>query len=317
MKKLFILLFLLLSAKVTIAQSIRNIDAYFKLDGTRYIAQMSDNSLWWFAQNAWQEIPKNDLPDKEIKFIDAYLKYGLGLLDTRIVCVLADNSIWWYDNEENWEEAKKTGLPAGHNITDFNAYVKIGNLSTSETRFVAVLQDKSIWWFAPNKNWEPVPMKDFPKDDSVIFLRTYQKMGMMGSDTRYVVKLKSNEIWWCDGSKWKKFEENGLPKNQAFKQFEIYMKPSGALSSLQEGRFVAVLENESIWWCAVSGKSWTKLDTKGLPEAYKIKSLKAYQKYGGLTGETRLLILLEDGSLWWYAYGKSWTAVPMKGLGQN
>jgi hypothetical protein len=31
-------------------------------------------------------------------------------------------------------------------------------MKTDETRYVAVLQDNTIWWFAPGVTWQATPM---------------------------------------------------------------------------------------------------------------------------------------------------------------
>lgn len=320
MKKTFLLtIVLIINYCNSSAQSIQNIQAYFKFDGTRYIAQMSNNTLWWFDKSTWQEIPRKNLPEKQIKFIDAYLKISMGLVDTRIIAVMDDNSIWWYANDEQWEKIENEGLPNNKTIKDFKAYLKTGMMGTTETRFVAVLNDNSVWWYDAHK-WKNLSLNGLPENTEIQFLRTYQKTEMMGgTETRYMVKLNDNSLWWCSGNKWKQIESTGLPSKQPFKQFEVYMKNTGGgmMAGVQEGRFIAVLEDNSIWWFAANSKSWAKLSVRGLPEGYNIKSLKPYQKYGGLTGESRLVVLLADGTLWWYAEGKAWTPVSIEGLPKN
>lgn len=318
LKKLLIPAVLFLSALDTQAQEIKQIQAYFRPEGTRYVGLLSDNSIWWFAQGKnWTALPKAGLPEKKIHFIDAYLKTGLGTWSARVVCVLEDNSVWWYANDETWEQVSDEGLPAGKNITDIKAYVKTGAMGISDSRIAVVLDDNSIWWTS-GKEWKEVSQKGIPEQLAIRFLRSYQKMGMMGSsETRYVASMSDNSLrWFADGGKWQTIPMNGLPGGKSILQMDIYMKTS--MGGMQEGRIVAAMEDQSMWWFAANnGKSWNKLSNQGLPEGYEIQAMKAYQKYAGLTQETRIIVLLKDGSLWWYADGKRWTPVPLTGLPRN
>ena len=110
----------------------------------------------------------------------------------------------------------------------------------------------------------------------------------------------------------------GLPENASFKRFTAYMKIGGgaliAGASAYEGRLIGVLQDESIWWFPTNGKSWKKLDIAGLPAGFKVKTLEVYQKYPGMTDETRLIALLEDNNIWWYSENKGWTRLDTKGL---
>lgn len=319
MKKTTLTLLFLLCCGLLRAQTPERIQAYVKPDGTRYIAQLSDNSIWWFARNNWQQLPKTGLPEKPVSFVEVYAKIAFALYETRVVCVLNDNTIWWFsDKNEAWEQVSAKGLPAGKNIRDFKAYAKTGSLGSSQTRFVAVLDDNSIWWFAPGEEWESVSLKDLPQGKQIRFLRTYQKAGTMGTDTRYVVQLDDNMLWWFDGKKWHELETKGMPAGKPFKQFEIFSKNNSQnMMMSQQGRMIAVLEDQSIWWLATNDrdKDWERLpDNRGLPAGYRIRSMECYVKNDGMTNEVRFMALLEDGSMWWYALRKGWAPVPTNGL---
>lgn len=318
-KNLLISLLFILNSLSLNAQDIKSVQAYFKLDGTRYLSLLSDNSIWWFASgDKWQEIPKQNLPKKTIKHIDAFVKIGLGSYETRIITVLEDNSIWWYAKEGDWQQVDNSGLPTNLSIKDFKSYVKIGSMGSTESRIILVLEDNTIWWYALGKKWGKVAANGMPENSSIKFLRTYQKIGMMSSETRFVAVLNDNSVWWfAEGNKWKQVEKPNLPSDKNIEQFEIYMKNASALSNVQEGRLITLLEDQSIFWIAANDKSWRQLEHKGLPQNKKINELKTYQKYGGIGSETRLLALLDDNTLWWFAEGKRWTAVPMSGLPLN
>ena len=150
-------------------------------------------------------------------------------------------------------------------------------------------------------------------------LGTYQKQAMIGTDTRYVVTVDDNSAWWyADNVKrWQRVEGLGLPAKKKFKQLEAYTKISGSvlLAYKLDGRLIGVLDDESIWWFATEGSEWKKLEATGLPKDYKITAMKIYQKNAGLYGDTRVIVALQDNSIWWYADGKKeWNKVPMDGL---
>jgi hypothetical protein len=180
-----------------------------------------------------------------------------------------------------------------------------------ESRFFIAESDSKMWFFADNE-LKAVPADGLPKGFHLQYLKTYQKYGMMGSsETRYIGVLKDNSIWWTSGKKWQKMEATGLPANTTIKLFDAYMKY--ALMGNHEGRLVTVLSDNSFWFIPAQNKKWVNIPSTGLPKDYKVKLFKVYQKYG--TGDdARLLVALEDDSLWWYADGKGWASISTKGL---
>ena len=316
MKKysLFLLysLFLIQSAS---AQHIQDVQAYSKTDGSRFVALLSDQTIWWYTeQTGWQKVPTTGLPaNSAIKYFNSYVKLTLSAKNTRLVVVLKDNSMWWYADGDKWERIPDTGLPRNASVKIFRPYVKFGSMGGVDTRFLLILDDNTMWWYANEESWKPVATQGLPRNYDVRFFGTYQKAGMMGSETRYLVILADQSIWWyADNKMWQQFEARGLPANPVFKQFEAYSKLGGSLN--WEGRLIGVMGDESIWWLPASGKEWKKLDVSTLPKGYKIRSLKVYQKYPGLIGETRVIVVLEDNSIWWYAEGKNWIPLSLKGL---
>jgi hypothetical protein len=77
-------------------------------------------------------------------------------------------------------------------------------------------------------------------------------------------------------------------------------------------RYVAVLQDGTIWWYAPK-YPWQQSSVEGLPYGYKIKNFNAYMKAEG----TRYVVVLQDSSLWWFAPGTPWQPVPMEGLPLN
>ncbi|HYV94721.1 MAG TPA: hypothetical protein VE978_23305 [Chitinophagales bacterium] len=314
MKKLFILSSFLLLCLAARTQSIDDVQAYYKADGTRFLALLNDKSIWWYMDgDSWKKVATTGLPgNTAIKSLDVYIKNSGLIADTRLIVVMDDNSMWWYKEGEKWEQVPSQGLPEGKPIKIFESYVKTV-MGISESRYAVILDDNSIYWYSPGDNWAKVPPKGLPSGFNVKFFKSYVKYGMMGStEARYVVILDDNSIWWyADGNDWEKLESKGLPAGQDITQFDTYLKMK--VAGMPEARLVTVLADQSIWWLAVGAKDWEKIDVKGLPSGYKIKSFKVYQKYAGIP-QTRLLALLDDNTMWWYDDKQGWTAVPTTGL---
>jgi hypothetical protein len=292
------------------------------LGQTKFVSMLSDHSVWWSAEGSnWEKIPTKGLPaDKNIRLIDVYVKFSMSKKNARLVAVLDDNTMWWCLEGESWEKISGAGLPQNAPIKFFKPYVKGGSMGSMDTRFIAILDNNTMWWYSLGDPWKQVSTSGLPVNYVVTGIGTYQKVGMMGTETRYVITLADNTVWWyADGKKWQQLESEGLPANASFKKFTVYLKISEAALIINpavgwEGRLVGVLDDESIWWFAATGKTWKKLETNGLPKDYKIKSLEVYQKYPGLSGETRVIVLLEDNSIWWWVENKGWSKFSTNGL---
>lgn len=319
-KTLLLFVFSAFVFNFTKAQQIIDVQAYSKLEGSRFVALLSDQTIWWFSEkDGWQKIPTTGLPEGTgIKFFNAYVKFAGSNKNTRLVAVLQDNTMWWYVEGKSWEKVSGEGLPKNSSIKIFRPYVKFSGMGSMDTRFVVVLEDNSIYWFVANQDWKQVPTDGLPKGFVINHFGTYQKVAMMGTETRYIITLADNSIWWyADKNKsWERVESQGLPAKYNFKQLEAYMKIGGniMMGTTFEGRLVGVLSDESVWWLPTNQKEWKKLEMIGLPKDYKIRALKVYQKTPGLMGETRVIVVLEDNSIWWYADGKNWSPVPKNGL---
>lgn len=137
-------------------------------------------------------------------------------------------------------------------IKHFESYLKLDDLST---RYVAVLDDNSIWWFAPGQPWKKSSVDGLPSGFDIAHISAYAKED---GSSRYVIALKDNSIWWfAPGQPWKKSSTKGLPSSK-IKRLEAYAKTDGT-------RYVVVLEDNSIWWFA-PGQSWKKSSMDGLPK---------------------------------------------------
>ncbi|MBS7787299.1 hypothetical protein KIH23_08310 [Flavobacterium sp. CYK-55] len=64
-------------------------------------------------------------------------------------------------------------------------------------------------------------------------------------------------------------------------------------------RLVTLLSDNSLWWSAADD-SWEQISKNGLPNDKKIVSAHLYLKYGGLSGKSTLIAVLEDSTLWWF-----------------
>lgn len=312
--KIIIALAFLLSAEMLFAQkkNIEEVQCIPKFSKTNFVALLSDNSVWWApeAEN-WEQIPSDGLPkDKKIKKIDVYIKPSIGDKGSRVVALLEDNTMWWYSDGKPWEQVLSKGLPANAVIRHLEPYIKYGMVG-GETRFMALLEDNNIWWYAINEEWEQVPASGLPANYKVTGIGTYQKKAFAGTDTRYVITLSDNSVWWSDGKKWKEVEAKGLPEKTNIAFFTAYTK-FGALNI--DGRMIGIMNDGSMWWLASTSKNWQKLDTQGLPKDYKVKSVEMYQKNAGLAGDARVIILMEDNTIWWYAEKTGWTKINTKKL---
>ena len=133
----------------------------------------------------------------------------------------------------------------------FDSYLRAGDL---ETRYVVVLTDNTIWWFAPGYDWEKSSKAGLP-DKSIKLISCYSHTD---ATTRYVVVLSDNSIWWyAPGTDWKKSSSKGLPAGFDIVHFKAYSKSDGT-------RYTAVLKDGSIWWFA-PGNLWKKSSIAGLP----------------------------------------------------
>lgn len=135
----------------------------------------------------------------------------------------------------------------------FESYLRLNDLSS---RYVVVLEDNSIWWFAPEEPWKKSSVDGLPENYSIKHISCYSKED---GESRYVVALEDNSIWWfAPGQPWKRSSVEGLPEQFKINKLKAYSKVSGT-------RYVVVLEDNSIWWFA-PGQPWKKSSVDGLPK---------------------------------------------------
>ena len=144
------------------------------------------------------------------------------------------------------------GLNA-QDIKHMEAYLRGNDLAT---RYVVVLEDNTIWWFAPGQDWEKSSTSGLPSGYDVKHIAAYS---YDDGSTRYAVVLSDNTIWWfAPGQDWKESSVDGLPSGYKVKSFEAYAKENSS-------RYVVVLDDDSIWWFA-PGQPWKKSHMGGLPK---------------------------------------------------
>lgn len=172
------------------------------------------------------------------------------------------NSFSSFDNHLYHKKMKKLLIIALFTLTSlsasaqtiklFDSYLRAGD---AETRYVVVLTDNTIWWFAPGFEWEKSSKAGLP-DKSIKLISCYSHKD---GSTRYVVVLSDDSIWWyAPGSDWTKSSSSGLPSGHEIIHFEAYSKADGT-------RYTAVLKDGSVWWFA-PGNPWAKSSMSGLPE---------------------------------------------------
>jgi len=124
-----------------------------------------------------------------------------------------------------------------------------------ETRYVTVLTDNTIWWYAPGYPWQPSPTEGLPTGFNIEHFAAYVK----ADGTRYVVVLTDNTIWWyAPGYTWIQGSIEGLPTGFDIQTFRAYNKDG-------ETRYVVTLHDNTIWWHA-PGHPWVRSQMDGLPD---------------------------------------------------
>ncbi len=128
--------------------------------------------------------------------------------------------------------------------------------SDGSTRYVAVLEDNTMWWYMPGHPWQPSSMVGLPANKQIVQISAYLRKG----DTRYVVVLDDQTIWWfMPNHQWQRSPLDGLPADYTIRQFNVYLKNG-------DTRYVALLGDNSIWWYA-PGHTWQNSTLDGMPEA--------------------------------------------------
>jgi len=245
---------------------------------------------------------------------------GLGKIsETKLVSLLSDHSIWWSPEGKAWQKVPLQGLPANSSMKLIEVYVKFAG-TNKNTRLVAVLEDNSMWWYADGGSWEKISTAGLPKNAVVKIFKPYVKTGSFGSlDTRFVVVLDNNTMWWYAlDEPWRPVSSEGLPAGYVITNLGSYQKV-GMMGT--ETRYMLTLSDNSVWWFA-EGKKWQQLESSGLPANSTFKKFTAYMKISGdaiftryATWEGRLVGVLSDESIWWFATnGKTWKKLETNGL---
>ena len=138
------------------------------------------------------------------------------------------------------------------NIKFLSTYMR---LEDNDTRYVVVLDDDSIWWFAPGYPWQPSTAEGLPLGYKIAHFKAYSRSPEDG--TRYVAVLEDGTRWFAPNHIWEASSTQGLPAGYKIKHFEAYMKPEGT-------RYVVLLEDNSLWWYT-PGKPWQSSPMDGLP----------------------------------------------------
>jgi hypothetical protein len=136
--------------------------------------------------------------------------------------------------------------------------------------------------------------------------------GLNNADSRVAALLSNNTIWWCSIDKeWQQVPSDGLPKNEEIIDFEVYQK-SGLMSL--ETRYMILTKNNTIWWYA-DKKDWEQIETTSLPKDKKVKDISVFNKgTGSYIQSVRIIAVLDDNSIWWYANTTGWQNYALTGL---
>jgi len=139
-------------------------------------------------------------------------------------------------------------------IKHFESYLKLEDMTT---RYVVVLEDNTIWWFVPDSPWKQSSTKGLPANYNIKHFAAFSKPD---GTTRYEAVLGDNSIWWfaAETGDWGKVTTQGLPAGYNIKHFRAFTKEDGT-------RLVAVLSDNTIYWCAPEDP-WKKSSLEGLPK---------------------------------------------------
>jgi hypothetical protein len=151
-----------------------------------------------------------------------------------------------------------TTLGHAQKIKHFASYVKWATglaAMNPETRYVAVLDDNSIYWF-DTKVWQKTATAGLPANYDVTHVTAFSKE----DGGRLVIVLGDNSIWWSSGKEWKPLVLEGLPKGKTITSIDSYVKMDGS-------RIVVTLADNSIWAYIANAKSWIAVPLDGLPKA--------------------------------------------------
>ncbi len=143
-------------------------------------------------------------------------------------------------------------------IKHFESYATAANMgiySNVQTRYVAVMEDNSIYWFSKENTWAKTSTEGLPSGYDIIAMDAYAKE----DGGRLVIVLADGTMWWYSTSGgWKTVTTVGLPAGKTVVKLSSYVKMDGT-------RYVVVLDDNSIFWSA-NGKPWEKVPLEGLPK---------------------------------------------------
>ena len=291
------------------SQNIKSVQAYSWFGGTRVLVLTeNNNSSYYTSDEGWKPLPVAELPVGKIKFLDVYHTMD----GSKLVVVMDDNTIWKYVHDE-WSQLTSQGLPENFSIKEFKPFSKV-KMYSAELQIALLLEDNTLWLYSEENEWESLSKSGIPESTRITKLATYQKMkGMMKVVSTFLVSLDDNSMMSYDlkKEKWNDFGGEQLPKAATVTSLHSYLKYN--LMGSPEGRIIASLSDQSIWWCTENERYWQKLDKSGLPENANIKSIKVYMK----VLSARVIVLLDDNSIWWYADGEGFSKVDMTGFSDS
>ncbi|HEX6334800.1 MAG TPA: hypothetical protein VFZ78_11275 [Flavisolibacter sp.] len=133
------------------------------------------------------------------------------------------------------------------------------------------------------------------------------------SETRVLTLLSDNTMWWSNTTKpWAEVTKKGLPAGTEILDIESYQK-TGMVGT--DTRLILLTGDGNIFWFATESKGWEKIETTGLPKDRKIIDISVYVKFPGqMMEKMRLVALMADNSIWWFAPGSEWQQLELQGL---
>lgn len=284
-----------------------------------YAVILSDNSIWKYSEaDGWKTMTKTGLPSANPVQLDTYFKYSMSTSDVELLCLMSDNTEWNFNEDTQKWEAIPMNIPSGSKISVFKPMMYQHKMAW-DTKYVAQLSDNSIGYFTEKDGWKAIDTKGIRDGATIKLLDSYVKMGAMGgSSENYVALVDGKSLWYSsDGGKWQKMKDNGLNlMKNTINTFTCILK-LGAFSftsSLPESKIFVSLSDQSLWRYIPGDNSWYDIETDGLPSGYKIKTMRAYEKFGTATAKVQMVACMQDNTMWDYLDKKGWEKISTAGL---
>jgi hypothetical protein len=134
--------------------------------------------------------------------------------------------------------------------------------------------------------------------------------------TKLVCLMTNNTVWSSNGiDAWTQINTNDISKTAAIK---IIGSKSNLNLNKSKTDLILILNDNTIWNLEDGVSKWVKIQNENLPTNLNIKTFKTYTKYNGMYNfDTRLVVVLDDNSIWWSDGDSPWEKIIATGLPEN